>query len=272
MLGGLIAGALQGAAEGYQTFAKGEMENQQKLDYQTKLTQLLEEKERRVEEWKAKTLPGLQAEGDLAAAPTKGKAAAARTKTETEALLEGNVPELQADLANRKYTAERPLAVTKAKDAGTDAATTQVTKVGTEGYLGAVEKEDVAKSAGDLAEQRLRNQGGVEREQAKPPRAGGGANGGNDTSIDLERRFKAANRNLAQQLGVAETKVNEELSYLERKAARGDAQAQAKLEKIKPARDDWQTANSALRNFTRKPASSGGSASGERPPLSSFSQ
>ncbi len=53
MLGGLIAGALKGAAEGYQTYAKGEMENQQKLDYQTKLTQLLEEKERRVAEFQA---------------------------------------------------------------------------------------------------------------------------------------------------------------------------------------------------------------------------
>ena len=31
-LGGLIAGAIGGAAQGYGTYAKGEMENQQKVD------------------------------------------------------------------------------------------------------------------------------------------------------------------------------------------------------------------------------------------------
>ncbi len=270
MLGGLIAGALKGAAEGYQTYAKGEMENQQKLDYQTKLTQLLEEKEMRVEEWKAKRLPALQAEGKLAAAPTEGKATVARTQAETQAAIEGGVPELQAQLEDRKYTANRPLAERKAKDTGTDTATTQVTKVGTPGYTEAVEKEDVAKSAGNLAEQRLRNQGGVEREQAKPPRSGRGGSD-SDTSIDLERRFKAANRNLAQQLGVAENKVNEELTSLKNKAARGDAKAKERYANVEPALKDWQDANTALRNFTRKnPGAT--SASGDRPPLASFNQ
>lgn len=271
MLGGLIAGALKGAAEGYQTYAKGEMENQQKLDYQTKLTQLLEEKEMRVEEWKAKRLPALQAEGKLAAAPTEGKATVARTQAETQAAIDGGVPELQAQLEDRKYTANRPLAERKAKDTGTDTATTQVTKVGTPGYTEAVEKEDVAKSAGNLAEQRLRNQGGVEREQAKPPRSGRGSGNDSDSSIDLERRFKAANRNLAQQLGVADGKVSEELAYLKRKAESGDAKAKARYDSVQPAVKDWQDANTALRNFTRKnPGAT--SAAGDRPPLASFNQ
>jgi hypothetical protein len=270
MLGGLIAGALKGAAEGYQTYAKGEMENQQKLDYQTKLTQLLEEKERRVEEWKAKVLPGMQAEGKLTAAPIEGKAGAARTKAETEAMIEGGVPELQAQLEDKKYTANRPLAERKAKDTGTDAATAQVSKVGTEGYIDSVAKEDEAKSAGNLAEQRLRNQGGVEREQAKPPRSGRGGSD-SDSSIDLERRFKAANRNLAQQLGVADGKVSEELAYLKRKADSGDQKAVKRYQDVLPAVKDWQDANTALRNFTRKNPS-GSSSSGDRPPLASFNQ
>lgn len=53
MLGGLIAGALKGAAEGYTTVAKGELENQQKLDYQKQILQLTEEKDRRVAEFTA---------------------------------------------------------------------------------------------------------------------------------------------------------------------------------------------------------------------------
>lgn len=50
MLGGLIAGALKGAGEGYATYAKGEMENQQRLDYATKILELQEQKELRVDE------------------------------------------------------------------------------------------------------------------------------------------------------------------------------------------------------------------------------
>ncbi len=50
MLGGLIAGALKGAGEGYATYAKGEMETQQKLDYATKILELQEQKDLRIDE------------------------------------------------------------------------------------------------------------------------------------------------------------------------------------------------------------------------------
>lgn len=52
MLGGLIAGALKGAAEGYSTYAKGELENKQKLDYATKILEMQTEKDLRVDEIK----------------------------------------------------------------------------------------------------------------------------------------------------------------------------------------------------------------------------
>lgn len=50
---GLIGAALKGAGEGYATYAKGEMENQQKLDYQKQILQMQEEKDRRIAEFTA---------------------------------------------------------------------------------------------------------------------------------------------------------------------------------------------------------------------------
>lgn len=50
MLGGLISGIMKGVGEGYATVAKGELENQQKLDYQQKYLDMLEEKEKRISE------------------------------------------------------------------------------------------------------------------------------------------------------------------------------------------------------------------------------
>lgn len=49
-LGGLLAGAMKGVGEGYSTVAKGELENQQKLDYQQRYLEMLEEKEKRIAE------------------------------------------------------------------------------------------------------------------------------------------------------------------------------------------------------------------------------
>lgn len=53
MLGGLISAALKGAGEGYSTYAKGELENQQKLEYQKQIMEMQEEKDRRIAEFTA---------------------------------------------------------------------------------------------------------------------------------------------------------------------------------------------------------------------------
>lgn len=50
---GLIGAALKGAGEGYATYAKGELENQQKLEYQKQILQMQEEKDRRIAEFTA---------------------------------------------------------------------------------------------------------------------------------------------------------------------------------------------------------------------------
>jgi hypothetical protein len=52
-LGGLIGAALKGGGEGYAAAAKSEMEQQQKMDYQAKYMQMLEEKERHLAEFQS---------------------------------------------------------------------------------------------------------------------------------------------------------------------------------------------------------------------------
>lgn len=171
MLGGLIAGALKGAGEGYAIYAKGEMENQQRLDYAAKILELQEERDKRVEEWKATQLPQMRAKGDLAAAPTAAQARVAGIQAETQGLLDANVPELTAQLEDRKYSAGRPLAEKKAVDTGKDAASTVGARVGTEGYLRNVETEERAKSAGAIEVARER---GITEERIWDKRIGAG--------------------------------------------------------------------------------------------------
>lgn len=243
MLRGLIGGLMTGVGGAYANVAKGELDNQQKLDYQERYLQMLEEKEKRVAEFTQDLEVagiGKKATATAAAAPVlaAGKAAAAPIEAAGEA-------------------AAAPI------KAGADASST-IIKANMPGYTDAISSIEKAKSAGDLEEIKERNKYG-----------GGGFGGGKgDSSIDLERRFKAANRNLAQELGVADNKVNEELASLKRRADRGDERAKKKWDGLQGALTDWQNANTALRNFTRNSKgdniSSNSGGSGNRPDLSSF--
>lgn len=248
MLRGLIGGVMKGVGEGYTQYAKGELENQQKLDYQERYLQMLEEKDKRIAEF----AQDLRIKGI-------SKEALARVDADIAVIdrsISAGLPAKKADLNTAEYEAGRPLAITKSADAGRDAARTTVEKVNAQGYTDAVSKESVAKSAGDIEEIRERN------------RDTGTGSGKGDTSIDLERRFKAANRNLAQALGVADNKVNEELGSLKRKVERGDPNAVKRWESIKGDVEDWQSANQALRNFTRN--GKGSSANVANPSSSRF--
>ena len=79
-IGGLIAGALKGVGEGYTAVAKGELENQQKLDYQKQYLDALEQKELRL----AEAQDNLTRRGKIRdlqeVEPLAAEAAASRTK------------------------------------------------------------------------------------------------------------------------------------------------------------------------------------------------
>ena len=82
----------------------------------------------------------------------------------------------------------------------------------------------------------------------------GGGGGGNDekarTSLDMERAIKLTVDSLARELRVPPTEVNTALGNLERKAARGDANATALLEKIKPRLDSLENQTERLRAYS----------------------
>lgn len=119
---GLIGAALKGASEGYATYAKGELENQQKLDYAKQILEMQEEKDRRVAEFTAdlgvRTKKREIAEVD----PLKIASDVNRTKqvggAETEVLTDrtGKVGAAETDVLTNRETALRPGKIQTAED------------------------------------------------------------------------------------------------------------------------------------------------------------
>lgn len=277
MLGGLIAGALKGAGEGYAIYAKGEMETQQKLDYATKILELQEERDRRVEEWKATKLPEMRAKGDLAAAPTVAQARVAGIQAETQGLLDANVPELTAQLEDRKYSAGRPLAEKKAVDTGKDAASTVGARVGTEGYLGNVETEERAKAAGAIEVAREK---GITEERIWDKRIGagvydrsgrGGSGGGGDRAPTVRKTVTQPDGSLVaimsdgsqRPLGIKSSEYNNRVANIIAAMEKNDGKFAKLSEPEKRRRAEERILGTAVES-----PSAGGA--GDRPPLSSF--
>lgn len=102
------------------------------------------------------------------------------------------------------------------------------------------------------------------------------------TTADLQRQITAAQNSLATELGVPKNDVNSEVASIKKKAANGNAQAKATLERIQPFLDEYGDANRRMMEFKRSSSGSSGSSnsgsastnSGDnrpsRPPLSSF--
>ena len=137
MLGGLISAALKGAGEGYSTYAKGELENQQKLDYQKQIMEMQEEKDRRIAEFTAdlgvktkkreieeldplKRASKVADTREVGAAETEiltdrtGKVGAAETNVLTDRT--GKVGAAETDVLTNRETALRPGKIQTAED------------------------------------------------------------------------------------------------------------------------------------------------------------
>lgn len=163
MLGGIIAGALKGASDAYGEVAKSEFDKQQKIDYQQRILEMTEEKERRLEEFRsdlkikdigregkarADVAPVL-AEGDAKAAPIRAKGEVNAAVAKIGAAREANLPKLEGDYALDQVNAKAPAIKAEAKLKGEAEAAGQVAKISVTGYLDALAKEDFAKSAGE---------------------------------------------------------------------------------------------------------------------------
>lgn len=86
------------------------------------------------------------------------------------------------------------------------------------------------------------------------------------TTADLQRQITAAQNSLATELGVGKNDVNSEVASIKKKAANGNAQAKATLERIQPFLDEYSDANSRMLQFKR---SSNTGNSGDNPTSSS---
>lgn len=153
-LGGLIAGALGGAAKATTEIADTQIQTNQKMDLARQLSDIEEQRTMRLDEVKRTrdiSDIGKKAEADTAALEATGgrkaKALVNAKKEELEAEMSAGLPDLQAKLAASGYRANKPLEAEKAVDTGKNAAAGEVAKVKTPGYLGAVQSETNAKES-----------------------------------------------------------------------------------------------------------------------------
>lgn len=162
MLGGLIAGALGGAAKGYTQMAEGELQNQQRLDFQREISKMEEERLLRIDEIKRNRdvddigrRTSAQATADAAAAPVRaqGEAAAAPIKAQGEvagavakidAASKAGLPQKKADYERTEFDAGKGLARDKAAFQGEMEGTTYTSKVNAPGYTAAKARDTAA--------------------------------------------------------------------------------------------------------------------------------
>lgn len=155
-LGGLIGGVMKGTGEGYSKYAEVEMDKAAKIDYATRIMELQEEKDLRVDEIRRKrdiTDIGLKADAtaqaELRNAPLKGQAVAATKGGELDATAAAGIPEKQAALTKRTLEAEAPNVELKSSIEGKAEGTKQTAKTSVPGFLDSLAKEKVAGAAGE---------------------------------------------------------------------------------------------------------------------------
>lgn len=180
-LGGLIAGALGGAAKGYTQYAESELKKQQELDLRKMLAEVEIEKDQRIKEadlMRARTeetrkLSPEYLEQVGKADLTKGQIAARNRTTLAPDTAAADVAEGTAKAGTRttlapvnaaadtaEYDARKPLEERKATDKVKLETKLTVDQVNTPGYLDAVAKKAKAgnvESAGSLAQAALAN-------------------------------------------------------------------------------------------------------------------
>lgn len=86
--------------------------------------------------------------------------------------------------------------------------------------------------------------------RANNPRSGADPNKP-ATTADIQRQITAATDDMALELGVPKSEVNNEIASLKKKADRGDAKAKSKLETIQPFIDEVKEARDRMRQFKR---------------------
>lgn len=162
MLGGLIAGALGGAAKGYTQMAEGELQNQQRLDFQREISKMEEERLLRIDEIKrnrdvtdigrrtsaqatadAAAAP-VRAQGEAAAAPIRARGEVAGAVAKIDEATNVGLPQKKADYERTEFTAGAPLRSDQATERGTLEGQAFTAKVNAPGYTAAKARDTAA--------------------------------------------------------------------------------------------------------------------------------
>lgn len=257
-IGGLIAAALGGAAEGYGKGAEMEMKKQSELDLRKQLMDAETERQLRVDEIKRGR--DIAEEDRKMSDPYLTKAAAADLKKGT--LAAGNrktMAPLTAEAADVEFEAGKTLEGKKATAATTAKITEAGSLAGDAGYL-----TNVAKLATAAKDPEIKMN--KDRADAVAGRAsgGGGRNSGpkTETTADLDRIVKRSEADAARILGVDKKDLNRTYANLQKKK---DPASVALFEKAKPYMDELDTASTRLKNWKAgapQPSGSGRDLSG----------
>jgi len=285
--GGLISGVLGSAAKGVGEVAERELVKNAQLDLRKQLaeaedamTQRVEERRRLagITEEERKMSPEyiskvgaaelargkLTAQNQAALAPDLAAAEAARYK----ALIDSGIPAQKAAVETADWAAGEKNRLARAAE-GTKAKITETTSLaGDPNYIKGLTTINKASDASKIEVAKIQEQGRSSRLGLKDD----GSVDKPETSMDLERRSKAARNSLATQLGVPPNKVNEELADLRDAAARGNEEAKAKLARLQSRIDAVDRTEQDVVNYSRKrkPDNASAGPAKDRPPVTSF--
>lgn len=287
--GGLISGVLGSAAKGVGEVADRELVKNAQLDLRKQLAEAEDTMAKRVEE--RRLAAGIAEEDRRMSQPyidkvgaselARGKLTAqnqvalapylaAAEKAKVKALMNSGLSEDKAKLEAADWAAGEQNRLARATE-GTKAKITETTSLaGNPAYIEGVSKINKASDAAKIEVARIQEQGRRERLSL-------GSDGSVDkpeTSMDLERRSKAAKDALATQLGVPLNKVNEELAYLKEAAEKGDTNAKAKLARLQSRIDAVERTGQDVINYSRKRKSDSASSAPpkNRPPITKHDQ
>lgn len=150
-----------------------------------------------------------------------------------QAMTSNGVPEAEAKLLAAKWKAGKTQRDEAAAEKTQQEITDAITRAGNKKYLSA--ERSIA------ATKHFASGGGGTSEKERV------------STADLSRKVEAAEKDLADALGVVPNKVNEKLASLKRKADSGDANAKQTLADVQALRDNVKKRRADLQNWRDKP-------------------
>ena len=148
------------------------------------------------------------------------------------------VPEAEAKLLSAKWKAQKTQRDEAAAEKTQQEMNDLITKMKDPNYKKAMVTKEGIDATGSLIVQAARDKKDkTDRER---------------NTIEMERQIKETEKEMGRILGIGDPKkIPDEINYLESQAKKGDANATAKLAKIKPLTDELNSLSKELRTYKR---------------------